>query len=80
MNLGGANSRKTKKQWDMSKDQVWFALKGMIKNWVFATNLNFLIPKSLHPSVVNSWYFKHRLFDLTEYIVWNIKGLRHRVA
>ena len=39
--------------------------------------LNFLIPKSLHPNVVNSWYFKHRLFDLTDYIVWNIKGLRH---
>ena len=22
------------------------------------------------------WYFKHRLFDLAEFIVWNIKGLR----
>ena len=22
------------------------------------------------------WYFKHRLFDLAEFLVWNIKGLR----
>ena len=24
-------------------------------------------------------YFKHRLFDLTEFIVWNIYGLQHLV-
>ena len=50
------------------------------RNWVFATNLNFLTPISLQPDGVNLWYFKLRLFDLTELIVWNIKGLEKRVA
>ena len=31
------------------------------------------------PYVPNLWYFELRLGDLTEFIVWNIKGLRHRV-
>ena len=26
----------------------------------------------LEPDVVNLWYFKFRIFDLTEFIVWNI--------
>jgi len=30
---------------------------------------------SLQPGVVKFWYFKLRLIDLSEYIVWNIKGL-----
>ena len=29
---------------------------------------------------LNTWYFKLTLFDLTEFIVWNVKGLRHKVA
>ena len=31
-------------------------------------------------NVVNFWYFNLRLFDLAKFIVWNIKGLQHRVA
>ena len=31
------------------------------------------------PYVPNLWYLKLRLGELTEFIVWNIKGLRHRV-
>ena len=34
----------------------------------------FLIPLSLEPDgVINLWYFKLRLFDLTDFILWNIK-------
>ena len=47
---------------------------------VFATNSNFLNPISLQSDGLNHWYIKHRLFDLTDFIVWNIKGLRHQVA
>ena len=47
------------------------------RNWVFAKNLNALIPLSLQPGGVNLWYFQHRVFDLTEYTVLNMKGLRH---
>jgi len=39
------------------------------RNWVFATNLNVLIPISLQPDGLN---LKLKLFDLTEFIVWNI--------
>ena len=65
------------------------------RNWVSATNSNFLIPKSLQPNGVHTWFFKprlssrhrlfdrvssrHRLFDPTELIVWNIWGVRHWV-
>ena len=43
-------------------------------NWVFASNLNFQIFSS---DVVNLWYFKLRLFDLTELrtLEWWISGL-----
>ena len=34
----------------------------------------------LQPDSVNLWYFKLRLLDLTEFKVWNIKGLQHWVA
>ena len=50
------------------------------RKWVFVTNLNCLIPISLQSDDVNLWYFKLRLFGLTEFIVWNIKGPRHWVA
>ena len=33
---------------------------------------NFLMPKTLQPDDVNFWYFKLRLFDLTEFTVWKI--------
>ena len=47
---------------------------------VFATNSIFVILISFQPDDVNLWYFKLTLFDLTAFIVWNIKGLRHWVA
>ena len=50
-----------------------YNFKYILRNWVFATNSDFLIPISLKPNVVNLWYFKLILFDLTELIVWNIK-------
>ena len=43
-----------------------------ILNWVFATNSDILIPISLQLDGVNRWYFKLRIFDLMEFIVWNI--------
>ena len=50
------------------------------RSWVFATNSNFLIPISVQPDDENLRHFKLRLFDLTEFIVWNIWGLRHWMA
>ena len=44
-----------------------------------AKKSNFLILISLQPDGVNLWYFKLRLLDLTEIIVWNVYGLRHWV-
>jgi len=52
----------------------------MQRNWVFATNPNFLIPIYLQPNYVNLWYFKLWLFDITEVIVWNIYGLQYWVV
>ena len=46
------------------------------RNWLFATNSDFLIPISLEANVVNLWYFKLIFFDLSKVIVWNFKGLR----
>ena len=40
---------------------------------------NLLIPTSLQPDA-HLWYFKLRLLDITDFIVWNFKGLRHRVT
>ena len=42
------------------------------KELVFATSSNFLISISLESDGVNLWYFKLRLIDLTEFIVWNL--------
>ena len=33
----------------------------------------------MQPDGVKLWYFKLRLFNQTEYIVGNFKGLQHRV-
>ena len=38
------------------------------------------IPISLQPDGANLWYFKLRILDLTEFMVWNIKVLSHRVS
>ena len=40
--------------------------------WVFVTNSHLLIPISLQPDGVNHWYFKLSLFDLREFVVWNM--------
>ena len=40
------------------------------RNWILASNFNFII-SIIYYSVI--WYFKHfdiRLFDLTEFVVW----------
>ena len=50
-----------------------------LRIWVFATNPNFIIPKSQQPDDAYLSYFKLTLFDLPEFIVWNIYGLRHLV-
>ena len=49
------------------------------RNWVFATNSDFLITITLEPNVADLRYFK--LWILLDQIiwVWNIKGLQHRV-
>ena len=52
-----------------------FALKG-----TEFLPLNFLTPISLKPDAITLRYFKLRLFELTHFIVCNIKGLRDRVA
>ena len=50
------------------------------RNWVFATNSNFLSPISLQSDRVNLWYFKLWLFNIMEFIIWNIWGLKHLVT
>ena len=47
------------------------------RNWVFATNSDFVKPISLQSYGENLWYFKLTLFDLIAFIAWNIKDLRH---
>ena len=47
------------------------------RNWVFATNSDYLFAISLQPDGINLWYFELRLFDCTEFIVWYIKGPWH---
>ena len=44
------------------------------KNWVFATNSNFLIPIFSQPVCVNLWYIKFRIFDSKE--MHSLKYLR----
>ena len=62
---------------NLLKPVYWLVVE---RNWVFATNLNFLTPISLQPDGVLLWYFKLRLFDLPELIGWNIKGLGKRIS
>ena len=44
----------------------------VLKKLSLCTNSDFVIPIFFLPDGVNLWYFKLRLFDLTEFIVWNI--------
>ena len=37
-------------------------------------------PISLQHDVVNLWYFKHWLYDQTEFTIWNIKGFCKRLV
>ena len=50
------------------------------RNCVFVTNSDFLIPIFFPPNGAKLWYFKLRFFYLTEFIVWNIQGLRHWIT
>ena len=49
------------------------------RNWIFATNSDFLITISLKPNVVDLRYFKLWIFLNQIIRVWNIKGLQQRV-
>ena len=60
--------------------QIFVNIQNMKRNWVFVTNSDFLIPIFFPRDGVNLWYLKLRFFQLTEFIVWNIWGLRHWVA
>ena len=50
-------------------------LEWLPENCVFATNSNLSFLYILQPDGVNLSYFKIRIFDLTEFIVWNILDL-----
>ena len=50
----------------------------MALNWVFVINLNFIIPLSSQLDE-EPFIFQTEPFDLTEFIVWNIKGLQYRI-
>ena len=54
--------------------------KKLLKDLSLCHTFSFVKPISLQPYDVNLWYFKLTLFDLTEFKVWNIQGLRHWVA
>ena len=63
------------KDWVLSTDRYRWLVQ-IQRNWVFVTNSNFLILISLEPKKsIHFWYFKLKNFNLTEYKVWNIKGL-----
>jgi len=52
--------------------QDWKHVDIFQRNWMFATNSNFLIPISLQRDSEHLGYFKLRLYDSTELLVWNI--------
>ena len=49
------------------KDISTYINRVVLRNWVFATNSDFLIPISLDSNVVNLWYFK--LWLLLDHII-----------
>ena len=54
-------------------------LLSLERNWVFATNSDFLVTVSLEPNVADLRYFKPWILLDQIIWVWNIKGLQHRV-
>ena len=69
---------KIKLQFWIILNTEWRTFAGQ-RNWVFATNSEFLITISLEPKIVDLRYFK--LWILLNQIiwVWNVKGLQDRV-
>ena len=60
---------------------IWPSSRGRLqKDWVFASNSDFLIPISLQLDVVELYYIV--LWILLDQIVkvWNCKGLHHQIA
>ena len=53
-----------------SRESTWTIF--MYRSLDLTTHSNFLMPISLQPNIY-LWFFKLRLFDLTECIVWNKK-------
>ena len=51
-----------------------------MKELYFATNLIIIIHIFYQPDGLNLWYIKHYYYWITEFLVWNSKGLRNRVA
>ena len=47
-----------------NNDSFCFDLRMFLRNWVFDTNSNFIIPITLHFDGVILWYFKLRIFQL----------------
>ena len=68
--------RKQSLVWNETWNFIPLRHKGMD---FFAENPNFIIPKSQQPDDANLSYFKLKLFDPPEFIVWNIYGLQHLV-
>ena len=62
------SSRDTKQRLQWTQDIIYL----IYRNWVFGTKSNIKTSISIELDVVNIWYFKLRLFDLTEFIVWII--------
>jgi len=62
--------------WEIVNDCVHCTLYTVHIFWI----VHFLTQNSNCPHMFATWYFKFRLFDLREIIVWNILGLRHCVA
>ena len=61
---------------DLIKNFIWSKCSWFLRNRFFflqnKSNFYFLIPISLQPDGVNMWYFQLRLFDLIEFIKFEI--------
>ena len=65
---------------DVTKYLTKKVLSYIKRNWVFATNSDFLILISYEPNVIDLRYFKLWILLDQVILVWNIKGLHHHVA